>query len=105
MMIAHPPCTFLTVAGARWLYHPDDKNLPIEERRPHPKYPNRRKDQQDALDFVQKLMDSPIEKIAIENPVSVISSHIRKPDQIVPINQILHLQLLQYWRTLRTASL
>ena len=83
MMIAHPPCTFLTVAGARWLYHPDDKNLPIEERRPHPKYPNRRKDQQDALDFVQKLMDAPIEKIAIENPVSVISSHIRKPDQIV----------------------
>jgi len=83
MMIAHPPCTFLTVAGARWLYHPDDRELPVEERRPHPKYPNRRKDQQDALDFVQKLMDAPIDKIAIENPVSVISSHIRKPDQIV----------------------
>jgi len=83
MMIAHPPCTFLTVAGARWMYHPDDRELPVEERRPHPKYPNRRKDQQDALDFVQKLMDAPIDKIAIENPVSVISSHIRKPDQIV----------------------
>lgn len=83
MMIAHPPCTFLTVAGARWLYHPEDRELPIEERRPHPKYPNRRKDQQDALDFVQRLMDAPIDKIAIENPVSVISSHIRKPDQIV----------------------
>ena len=83
MMIAHPPCTYLTVAGARWLYHPEDRELPIEERRPHPKYPNRRKDQQDALDFVQRLMDAPIDKIAIENPVSVISSHIRKPDQIV----------------------
>lgn len=83
MMIAHPPCTFLTVAGARWLYHPDDRELPVEERRPHPNYPNRRQDQQDALDFVQKLMDVPIDKIAIENPVSVISSHIRKPDQIV----------------------
>ena len=83
MMIAHPPCTFLTVAGARWLYHPYDRELPVEERRPHPKYPNRRKDQQDALDFVQKLMDAPIDKIAIENPVSVISSHIRKPYQIV----------------------
>lgn len=83
MMIAHPPCTFLTVAGARWLYHPDDRELPVEERRPHPNYPNRRQDQHDALDFVQKLMDVPIDKIAIENPVSVISSHIRKPDQIV----------------------
>lgn len=83
MMIAHPPCTFLTVAGARWLYHPDDRDKPVEERRPHPKYPNRRQDQQDALDFVQKLMDAPIDKIAIENPVSVISSNIRKPDQIV----------------------
>jgi hypothetical protein len=83
IMIAHPPCTFLTVAGARWFYHPDDRDLPIEERRPHPKYPNRRQDQQDALDFVQKLMDAPIDKIAIENPVSVISSNIRKPDQIV----------------------
>ena len=83
MMIAHPPCTFLSVAGARWLYHPDDRELLVEDRRPHPRYPNRRKDQQDALDFVQKLMDSPIDKIAIENPISVISSKIRKPDQIV----------------------
>lgn len=83
MMIAHPPCTYLTVAGARWLYHPDDRELPVEERRSHPKYPNRREDQQKALDFVQRLMDAPIERIAIENPVSVISSHIRKPDQIV----------------------
>ena len=67
IMIAHPPCTYLAVSGARWMYHPDDNQLPFNERRPHPKHPNRRKQQADALDFVQ----------------SVISSKIRKPDQIV----------------------
>ena len=35
LMIAHPPCTYLSVSGARWLYHPDDAHLPIEERREH----------------------------------------------------------------------
>lgn len=72
MMIAHPPCTFLAVSGARWLYNKDgSKNL------------DRWNKQRQALDFVQKLMDAPIDKIAIENPISVISSNIRKPDQIV----------------------
>lgn len=72
MMIAHPPCTFLAVSGARWLYNKDgSKNV------------NRWENQAKALDFVQKLMDAPIDKIAIENPISVISSQIRKPDQIV----------------------
>lgn len=66
MMIAHPPCTHLAVSGAAWF-----KEKIADGR------------QQAALDFVQKLMDAPIEKIAIENPVSVISSKIRKPDQIV----------------------
>jgi len=83
MMIAHPPCTFLSVSGARWMYHTDDKHLPTSERRPHPMHPNRRQYQREALDFVQALMDAPIPKIAIENPVSVISSQIRKPDQII----------------------
>lgn len=72
MMIAHPPCTFLAVSGARWLYNKDGT-----------KNEERWKNQAEALDFVQKLMDAPIDKIAIENPISVISSHIRKPDQIV----------------------
>jgi hypothetical protein len=72
MMIAHPPCTFLAVSGARWLYNKDGS-----------KNEERWKNQAEALDFVQKLMDAPINKIAIENPISVISSHIRKPDQIV----------------------
>lgn len=83
LMIAHPPCTYLTVAGARWFYHPDDKHLPYEQRRPHPLYPNRKQQQEDALDFVKLLMNANIEKIAIENPISVISSRIRKPDQII----------------------
>lgn len=72
MMIAHPPCTYLAVSGARWLYNKDGSRN--EER-----YEN----QAEALDFVQRLMNAPIEHIAIENPISVISSHIRKPDQIV----------------------
>ena len=72
MMIAHPPCTYLAVSGARWMYNKDGS-----------RNEDRWKNQRDALDFVQKLMDAPIDKIAIENPVSVISSQIRKPDQIV----------------------
>ena len=72
MMIAHPPCTYLAVSGARWLYNKDGT-----------KNQDRWDKQKEALDFVQRLMDAPIDKIAIENPISVISSNIRKPDQIV----------------------
>ena len=72
MMIAHPPCTYLAVSGARWLYNKDGS-----------KNEERWKNQAEALDFVRKLMDAPIDKIAIENPISVISTHIRKPDQII----------------------
>lgn len=66
LMIAHPPCTDLAVSGAR---HFPAK---IADGR-----------QQRALEFVQRLMDAPIGRIAIENPISVISSKIRKPDQII----------------------
>jgi hypothetical protein len=72
LMIAHPPCTFLAVSGAAWLYNKDGSR---NERRWN--------DQADALEFVKKLMLAPIKHIAIENPVSVISTQIRKPDQIV----------------------
>ena len=72
LMIAHPPCTFLAVSGAAWLYNKDGS-----------KNEKRWTDQADALDFVKKLMLAPIKHIAIENPVSVISTQIRKPDQIV----------------------
>jgi site-specific DNA-cytosine methylase len=64
MMIAHPPCTHLAVSGARWFH-------------------KKRKEQQEALDFVSALLNAPIDKIALENPISIISTKIRKPDQIV----------------------
>lgn len=66
LLIAHPPCTHLAVSGAKHFA------AKIADGR-----------QQAALDFVQRLMDSHIHRICIENPVSVISSKIRKPDQIV----------------------
>lgn len=72
LMVAHPPCTFLSVSGAKHLYNKDGS---INQERAA------NRDQ--ALDFVRRLMDCPIPRIAIENPVSVISSKIRKPDQIV----------------------
>jgi hypothetical protein len=72
LMIAHPPCTYLAVSGARWMYNKDGS-----------RNKERWNNQLEALKFVQKLMDAPIDKIAIENPVSVISSQIRKPDQII----------------------
>ena len=64
LMIAHPPCTHLAVSGAAWF-----------------KY--KKKEQKEALEFVRKLLNAPIDKIALENPVSIISTHIRKPDQII----------------------
>ncbi len=83
LMIAHPPCTFLAGSGVQWLSHPDDKLLPFEDRRPHPKYPNRRNDMLDSIMFVMALYNAPIRRIAIENPVGLLSSQWRKPDQIV----------------------
>lgn len=64
--IFHPPCTHLAVSGARHFA------AKIADGR-----------QQAALDFVQSLLDAPIKHIALENPVSVISTKIRKPDQII----------------------
>ncbi len=64
LMIAHPPCTHLAVSGARW-------------------FKDKRQEQEAALQFVRALLDAPIPRIALENPVSIISSRIRKPDQII----------------------
>lgn len=67
LMIAHPPCTYLSVSGMHWTARGlRDPKLT-----------------EDALGFVRLLMDAPIRRIAIENPISVISSRIRKPDQII----------------------
>jgi hypothetical protein len=83
LMIAHPPCTFLAGSGAQWLSHPEDKELPFDDRRPHPKYPNRRQDMLDSVEFVKALYNSDIKHIAIENPVGLLSSKWRKADQII----------------------
>mgnify|MGYP003553600090 CR=1 FL=1 len=71
LMIAHPPCTHLAVSGARWFHL-------------------KQAEQAEALEFVRLLMSANIEKIAIENPVSIISSRIRKPDQIIQPYQFGH---------------
>jgi len=71
LMIAHPPCTHLAVSGARHFHR-------------------KQVEQAEALDFVRVLMDAPIPRIALENPVSVISSRIRKPDQIIQPYQFGH---------------
>ena len=83
IMIAHPPCTFLAVSGARWFYHPDDKDLPMEKRRPHPKFPNRAQDREDGAAFFMALANAPIKHIAVENPVGIMNTRFRKPDQVV----------------------
>ena len=64
LMIAHPPCTHLAVSGAAWFLR-------------------KQKEQAEALEFVRLLLSAPIPRIALENPDSVISSRIRKPDQII----------------------
>jgi hypothetical protein len=67
MMIAHPPCTYLAVSGMHWTTRGKRPASLTDE----------------AIDFVRLLMDAPIPRIAIENPVSVISSRIRRPDQVI----------------------
>lgn len=64
LLICHPPCTFLAVSGARW-------------------FRDRQAGQQQALGFVHRLLNAPVRHIALENPVGVVSSKIRRPDQII----------------------
>ena len=64
MAVFHPPCTHLAVSGARW-------------------FKEKREEQEQALGFVRDLLAAPIHRIALENPVSIISSRIRKPDQTI----------------------
>ena len=67
LMIAHPPCTYLCSSGLHW-----------NKRRPQ-----RAQMTEDALEFVRQLLDAPINRIALENPVGCISTRIRKPDQTI----------------------
>ena len=71
MMIAHPPCTYLTVANSR-------------------NWAAKAQEQDEAVEFVKKLLDAPINKIALENPIGALSTRIRKPDQIIQPYQFGH---------------
>ncbi len=64
LLIAHPPCTYLAVSGARW-------------------WKGREREQEEALEFVRQLLEAPFPRIALENPIGKISTAIRKPDQII----------------------
>lgn len=64
LMVAHPPCTHLAVSGARW-------------------FAGKQQEQTEALDFIRALLAAPVDRIALENPVSIISSKIRRPDQVI----------------------
>jgi hypothetical protein len=66
MMIAFPPCTHLAVSGAAW----------FEEKRKDGR-------QQQGIDFFMQIVNAPINKIAIENPIGIMSKIYRKPDQII----------------------
>jgi hypothetical protein len=72
LMIAHPPCTYLTLAGNRW-FKPEYKD----------KYPTREQDRAEAIEFFQTLINANIPHIAVENPIGIMSSVYRKPDQII----------------------
>ena len=67
LMIAHPPCTYLASSGLHW----------------NKRIPGRIDKTAEALEFIRRLMDVPIPKIAIENPIGCISSWIRQPNQII----------------------
>lgn len=74
LMVAHPPCTHLAVSGARW-------------------FKDKKHEQAEALDFIRLLLDAPIDKIALENPVGIISRHVRKADQVIQPWQFGHGEL------------
>jgi hypothetical protein len=67
LMVAHPPCTYLSSSGLHW-----------NKRRPE-----RAQQTEDALEFVRALLAAPVAHIALENPIGCISSRIRKPDQTI----------------------
>ena len=72
LMIAHPPCTYLTVTGNKW-FKPEFIS----------RFPDRIRQREEAIDFFMLLMEAPIPRIAVENPIGVMSTVYRKPDQII----------------------
>jgi site-specific DNA-cytosine methylase len=81
IMIAHPPCTYLAVSGARWFYNKEDKHKPMHERTLDEKRVQLR---EEAVNFFLRLAAvNSIEKIAIENPIGIMSSRYQPPTQII----------------------
>jgi len=72
LLIAFPPCTYLTLTGNKW-FKPEFAD----------RFPERHQQRKDAIDFFMQIANMPIPKIAIENPIGIMSSHYRKPDQII----------------------
>ena len=79
LMIAHPPCTYLTVTGNKW-FKPEYAH----------RFPDRRQHRADGVRFFMQLADAPIDRICIENPVGIMSTSWRKPDQIIQPYQFGH---------------
>ena len=79
LMIAHPPCTYLTVSGNKWM-KPEYIN----------RFPGRQKAREDAICFFMNLINSKIPRIAVENPIGIMSTRYRKPDQIIQPYQFGH---------------
>ncbi len=72
LIIAHPPCTYLTCTGNKWM-KPEFKK----------RFPTRQEERKEAIDFFMKIVNLPCDKIAIENPIGIMSTEYRKPDQII----------------------
>jgi len=72
LLIAFPPCTYLTLTGNKW-FKPEFAD----------RFPERHQQRKDAIDFFMQIANMPISRIAIENPIGIMSSHYRKPDQII----------------------
>lgn len=90
LMIAHPPCTYLTVSANRWQH---DHWVKKKRHKEHWHDGSRhRKERVAALKFFRKLLEAPIHKVCVENPIGVASSYIRKPDQIIHPWQFCHLE-------------
>ena len=72
MLIAHPPCTYLTVTGNKWM-KPEFAD----------RFPTRQQDREDAVAFFMALWNAPVPRVALENPVGIMSRRFRRPDQII----------------------
>lgn len=85
LMIAHPPCTYIANSSSQWFHHPLDTHLAEKDRRVHPKYPDRWRNQVKGLSFFIRLQELDIPKICIENPIPLkrCVKAIGKYDQII----------------------